>query len=919
MSLVGADHVMQGFIHGTGKLIRLAVVLLLTITVAGVPWMLGGVVPAARLWLLAGAIAAAVGSITSGLLCRRPSRSLPWLSIVLLGLAAVGTIQLRLGDFSVSDVMTSTAGDSPADVLSSRSLIPSDTRSAVAMFLALSLIAAAAFDQVRTPRSFRFVIGVQVLNGVVLGAVSLVHRFQDSVFLPNEAWLLQDRNPFGTFVNPNNAAGWFCLCVAAAVGQLIVTIMSGGSDSRAGSGRERMVSDRRALGVRDRILQAVSEMRPGQILALLGVVFPGVTVLATQSRGGILALVTGTLLGAAVRTSRRRLPAMLLLSVMTGAGTYAMLTWLNLHHDVVTEMETLQDLPQAAGGRPQHWRDSLRAVIDFPLLGTGLGSYQYAELPYQRVFAHVWFRNADNQFVEAVVEGGTCGLILFLMIGVTSLMTGIAGGRVADQLSNRNDDDSGGFEDEESTTLLRRRPAVPRSVAVACTSAIAVALPTAAFTQAVSGFFDFGIGLPAALSLFVLLSASSAGLLHELPAAQELRTGYPAADTPARFGIASLLCVSPGPLVIVVIQVCLLSSAAAYLRDQRVAVAVDRSVVEVHRTLQEPMDLVRFGRIENVRRRLEQTLQRREDDAAGLEALREIVQAEMRRRVLLSAYYGRQLSDADLANAWRQMTLYGVTDRFLILKATDEQQATVAREEIERIAEETGVRRILESSAAHFAVAPGVHESLALLDLIRGEMTAFRGHVQHELFVQNSNAEWMFRMGVSALRAGDDVTATELWNQCLRLTTTFQPQILVQAGQRWADTETVLQKFGPRTYVDSVTAAQRVSDKLLRERLWEQATQLWNPEASVDETTAALRIDHLLHLGQRTECLLWLSDYVQTAGAAVALRIRLAELLQQEGQLSNALAEWYRVLYYAPDNKTAQTAVARLTDPARTR
>ena len=66
----------------------------LVLTVAAVPWILGGIVPLARLVLLTGAIAAASMSLVAACLQRQLPRSLPIILIPLAGLALLGMYQL---------------------------------------------------------------------------------------------------------------------------------------------------------------------------------------------------------------------------------------------------------------------------------------------------------------------------------------------------------------------------------------------------------------------------------------------------------------------------------------------------------------------------------------------------------------------------------------------------------------------------------------------------------------------------------------------------------------------------------------------------------------------------------------------------------------------------------------------------------
>lgn len=71
----------------------------------------------------------------------------------------------------------------------------------------------------------------------------------------------------------------------------------------------------------------------------------------------------------------------------------------------------------AADQRWSHWPDGWdTAVAHFPM-GSGLGTYRYATLPYQRSVHKNWFQNAHNQYLETFTETGVVGIAL-LTVGI---------------------------------------------------------------------------------------------------------------------------------------------------------------------------------------------------------------------------------------------------------------------------------------------------------------------------------------------------------------------------------------------------------------------------------------------------------------------------------------------------------------------
>ena len=65
-----------------------------------------------------------------------------------------------------------------------------------------------------------------------------------------------------------------------------------------------------------------------------------------------------------------------------------------------------ETLAVGAGGRPRIWQETLRVIRDFPVTGTGLGTYQTAMLVYQQSDRTFFINQAHNQYLHLVAEGG---------------------------------------------------------------------------------------------------------------------------------------------------------------------------------------------------------------------------------------------------------------------------------------------------------------------------------------------------------------------------------------------------------------------------------------------------------------------------------------------------------------------------------
>jgi hypothetical protein len=143
-------------------------------------------------------------------------------------------------------------------------------------------------------------------------------------------------------------------------------------------------------------------------------------------------------------------------------------------------MGTLEDpdILMSAGGRWLNWLDALRSVPDFPVAGTGLGTYRDIYLMYQDRWAGVWHFYAENQYLQALTDAGIVGLVLLIAILLVVLVQAFR------------------------LMSVSQTPSVVHP-------ALGYALLFALITQGVHAFFDYGLYFPPAMTLLAVMSGAS--------------------------------------------------------------------------------------------------------------------------------------------------------------------------------------------------------------------------------------------------------------------------------------------------------------------------------------------------------------------------------------------------------------------------
>ena len=187
----------------------------------------------------------------------------------------------------------------------------------------------------------------------------------------------------------------------------------------------------------------------------------------------------------AVKRGSRRY-AVGLLAILIGG--VALMSWAGQTEFVRSRFALMFEESQFEQGRLPNWMDALRAVPQFPVAGSGLGTYPFVYERYQeRFLPDAIHRHAENQFIQAVVEGGLIALGLLIAV---ILLTAAA-----------------------IVRLYRKGGAVNTALAIAGTFGLA--------SQLVGGLFDFGLYIPSNTLLMAALSGiviGRAALLSVWPA-----------------------------------------------------------------------------------------------------------------------------------------------------------------------------------------------------------------------------------------------------------------------------------------------------------------------------------------------------------------------------------------------------------------
>lgn len=266
-------------------------------------------------------------------------------------------------------------------------------------------IARATFSAGGQTRQFFRAFGMLAALAAAVAMVQkgLTPHLHMGLFVPDA----RNANPLGPFLNRNHFAGWLLLASAATVGYLVAHLH---------------IHPAYRQGPRAAMKRFVVS---GALLSGVSAIFMIGTLLMTLSRSAAAGLGVGALVGGwlgrpRLRIERTHLPAAL---GAVGVGLLLLVAFIDIE-GWFTRLQHTLGIAGEGFDRITIWRESLPMIRDFPLTGTGAGTYGRAMGHYQETRLWIgsmqqwaYFNTAHSHYVQLAVEGG-----LLLMIPVITAL-----------------------------------------------------------------------------------------------------------------------------------------------------------------------------------------------------------------------------------------------------------------------------------------------------------------------------------------------------------------------------------------------------------------------------------------------------------------------------------------------------------------
>jgi len=258
-------------------------------------------------------------------------------------------------------------------------------------YLMIFLITIKTFASVKGINNLLWVL---VTMGFCISAFAII---QKTTWNGMAFWFIRltdGKIPFGPYINRNNFAGFIGMIIPISIGMLQSELSKNEKDIRNSI-------------VVFRILNYF-EQRCGKILVLLTMIsVMGVSLFMSLSRGGIFSFLIAVIafyILMFVKGIRHRIKLPLIFLALIILFVVA---WFG-HTPVWNRIESFMS-PEIFSSRVPLWKNSIVILADYPIFGTGLGTFKLIFTQFQALAPNVQFLYLENEYLQLLIETGIVG------------------------------------------------------------------------------------------------------------------------------------------------------------------------------------------------------------------------------------------------------------------------------------------------------------------------------------------------------------------------------------------------------------------------------------------------------------------------------------------------------------------------------
>ena len=290
------------------------------------------------------------------------------------------------------------------------SLYPNATREELVKLLSYSALFFVIINHYRTVEQIKGIVRLVAYMGCFMVIFAVIQKMTWNGSLYWFYPLRNGLNPTGPYINRNHFAGYMEMAIPLALGLLVY--------------KSAKIQTLSHLPLAKRIAHLLDrkELPPLTFLSL-GILIMSAGVFFSMSRGGITGFMVSVLFFTAMIRTRR---------ILRKKAWPLTLLGITLFFAVImaTRSQIEGRFEEANIHRIDVWKDTVPIVRDFPVFGTGLGTFNNIYPRYQTKYPQLLFDHAHNDYIEILTDTGFVGFIIVAGIVITFFSTVIRRWRI---------------------------------------------------------------------------------------------------------------------------------------------------------------------------------------------------------------------------------------------------------------------------------------------------------------------------------------------------------------------------------------------------------------------------------------------------------------------------------------------------------
>ncbi len=270
---------------------------------------------------------------------------------------------------------------SGSDVWSPGSVYPWATKTELLKLVAYAIIFLVTLNTIKTRQQINRMLSIIIAVGFLMGIFFIIR------YLGVEA-------PQG-FINRNHYSAYLGMIIPLAFGFLFVTSIAA-----------------------DRYTQTAK-----RVLLFFCIIVMSCALFFTMSRGGMFSFILALLFMAGLTITKKPVRGKAWILSVVVIFIISTIAWLGSAPVVERILSIKTEIAsQYIGGRLPIWQGTADIIKDYPLFGTGFGTFNYIFPKYEPEIIRRHFSYAHSDFLELLSDTGIIGLSIFMAFGLVSVV-----------------------------------------------------------------------------------------------------------------------------------------------------------------------------------------------------------------------------------------------------------------------------------------------------------------------------------------------------------------------------------------------------------------------------------------------------------------------------------------------------------------